>query len=141
MAQVVKAVEWIAFKKAASTCWLWLKNHWQIPFIIAWSMLVYFVSRRDSEAIIEVLNARKDSYEKQLNDLKKRHNDEIIERDKLIKRYHEALSLVEKKYAEKEKKLRLREKKRVKQIVSESKGNPDVIKKEIEKSFGFAFVD
>ena len=141
MAQVVKVVEWIAFKKAASTCWLWLKNHWQIPFIIAWSMLVYFVSRRNSDAIIEVLNARKDSYEKQLNDLKKRHNDEIIERDRLIKRYHEAVSLVEKKYAEKEKELSLREKKRVKQIVSESKGNPDVIKKEIEKSFGFDFVD
>ena len=141
MAQVVKAVEWIAFKKAASTCWLWLKNHWQIPFIIAWSMLVYFISRRNSDAIIEVLNARKDSYEKQLNDLKKRHNDEIIERDRLIKRYHEAVSLVEKKYAEKEKELSLREKKRVKQIVSESKGNPDVIKKEIEKSFGFDFVD
>lgn len=141
MAQVVKVMEWIAFKKAASTCWLWLKNHWQIPFIIAWSMLVYFVSRRNSDAIIEVLNARKDSYEKQLNDLKKRHNDEIIERDKLIKRYHEAVSLVEKKYAEKEKELSLREKKRVKQIVNESKGNPDVIKKEIEKSFGFDFVD
>lgn len=104
-------------------------------------MLVYFVSRRNSDAIIEVLNARKDSYEKQLNDLKKRHNDEIIERDKLIKRYHEAVSLVEKKYAEKEKELSLREKKRVKQIVNESKGNPDVIKKEIEKSFGFDFVD
>ena len=134
-------MEWIAFKKAASTCWLWLKNHWQIPFIIAWSMLVYFVSRRNSDAIIEVLNARKDSYEKQLNDLKKRHNDEIIERDRLIKRYHEAVSLVEKKYAEKEKELSLKEKRRVKQIVSESKGNPDVIKKEIEKSFGFDFVD
>ena len=141
MAQVVKAVEWIAFKKAASTCWLWLKNHWQIPFIIAWSMLVYFISRRNSDAIIEVLNARKDSYEKQLNDLKKRHNNEIIERDKLIKRYHDAVSLIEKKYAEKEKELSLKEKKRVKQIVSDSKGNPDVIKKEIEKSFGFNFID
>ena len=138
---MVTIMEWIAFKKAASTCWLWLKNHWQIPFIIAWSMLVYFVSRRNSDAIIEVLNARKDSYEKQLNDLKKRHNDEIIERDRLIKRYHEAVSLVEKKYAEKEKELSLKEKRRVKQIVSESKGNPDVIKKEIEKSFGFDFVD
>ena len=134
-------MEWIAFKKAASTCWLWLKNHWQIPFIIAWSMLVYFVSRRNSDAIIEVLNARKDSYEKQLNDLKKRHNNEIIERDKLIKRYHDAVSLIEKKYAEKEKELSLKEKKRVKQIVSDSKGNPDVIKKEIEKSFGFNFID
>ena len=141
MAQVVIAMEWIAFKKAASTCWLWLKNHWQIPFIIAWSAIVYFMSRRNSDAIIEVLNAKKDSYEKQLNELKKRHNDEIIERDKLIKRYHEAVSLIEKKYAEKEKELTSREKKRVKQIVSESKGDPDVIKEEIEKSFGFDFID
>ena len=138
---MVIAMEWIAFKKAASTCWLWLKNHWQIPFIIAWSAIVYFMSRRNSDAIIEVLNAKKDSYEKQLNELKKRHNDEIIERDKLIKRYHEAVSLIEKKYAEKEKELTSREKKRVKQIVSESKGDPDVIKEEIEKSFGFDFID
>jgi|TARA_B100000282_G_scaffold295877_1_gene276209 seryl-tRNA synthetase len=134
-------MEWIAFKKAASTCWLWVKNHWQIPFIIIWSMLIYFFSRRNSDAIIEVLNARKNSYEKQLNELKKRHNNEIIERDRLIKRYHDAVSLIEKKYAEKEKELSLKEKKRVKQIVSDSKGNPDVIKKEIEKSFGFNFID
>lgn len=141
MALAVKTMEWVAFKKAASTCWLWLKNHWQIPFIIIWSILVYFFSRRNSDAIIEVLNARKDSYEKQLNELKKRHNDEIIERDKLIKRYHEAVSLVEKRYAEKEKELSIREKKRVKEIVRESKGDPDVIKEEIEKSFGFDFID
>jgi len=134
-------MEWIAFKKAASTCWLWVKNYWQIPFIIIWSMLIYFFSRRNSDAIIEVLNARKNSYEKQLNELKKRHNNEIIERDRLIKRYHDAVSLIEKKYAEKEKELSLKEKKRVKQIVSDSKGNPDVIKKEIEKSFGFNFID
>ena len=141
MALAVKTMEWVAFKKAASTCWLWLKNHWQIPFIIIWSILVYFFSRRNSDAIIEVLNARKDSYEKQLNELKKRHNDEIIERDKLIKRYHEAVSLVEKRYAEKEKELSIREKKRVKEIVRESKGDPDAIKEEIEKSFGFDFID
>lgn len=134
-------MEWIAFKKAASTCWLWLKNHWQIPFIVTWSVFIYLVSRRNSDAIVEVLNAKKDSYEKQLNELKKRHNDEIIERDNLIKRYHEAVSLIEKKYAEKEKELTSREKKRVKQIVSESKGDPDVIKEEIEKSFGFDFID
>ncbi len=141
MGQVVIIVQWIAFKKAVSTSWLWLKTHWQIPFIVAWSIMVYFMSRRNSDAIIDVLNAKKDSYEKQLNELKKRHNDEIIERDRLIKRYHEAVSLIEKKYAEKEKELTLKEKKRVKQIVSESKGDPDVIKEEIEKSFGFDFVD
>ena len=141
MDQVVITVQWISFKKVVSTSWLWLKTYWQIPFIVAWSMMVYFMSRRNSDAIIDVLNAKKDSYEKQLNELKKRHNDEIIERDKLIKRYHEAVSLIEKKYAEKEKELTLKEKKRVKQIVSESKGDPDVIKDEIEKSFGFDFVD
>ena len=34
-----------------------------------------------------------------------------------------------------------KEKKRVKEIVRKSKGEPDVIRKEIEKSFGFTYID
>jgi len=104
-------------------------------------MVVYFLSRRNSEAIIDVLNAKKDSYEKQIKELKKRHNDEIIERDKLIAKYHETISIIEKKYAEKEKQLSLKEKKRIKEIVETSKGEADVVRKEIEKSFGFTFIE
>lgn len=134
-------MSWLAFKNISSKCWIWLKAHWQIPLLLAWSMLVYFFARRNSDAIVEVLNAKKDSYEKQINELKKRHNSEIIERDKLIANYHETIAMIEKKQLEEEKQLSTKEKKRVKEIVKKSKGEPDVIRTEIEKSFGFTFVD
>ena len=134
-------MEWIAFKAIVSKGWLWLKEHWQIPGLLLWSLIVYFFTRRNSDAIIDVLNAKKDSYEKQINELKKRHNNEIIERDKLIASYHETIAMIEKKYAEKEKQLTDKEKKRVKEIVKKSKGEPDIVRTEIEKSFGFTYID
>ena len=48
---------------------------------------------------------------------------------------------IEAKYKEKEKQLSKKEKVRIKEIVKKSKGKPDVIKREIEESFGFTFVD
>ncbi len=102
---------------------------------------MYILSKRNTDALVEVMNAKKESYEKQINELKTRHNNEIIERDRLIKQYHETVSAIEKKYEEQKKKLRTKEKRKIKEIVKKSKGEPDVIKAEIEKSFGFVFVD
>tara|TARA_B100001250_G_C19639872_1_gene717771 strand:+ start:447 stop:851 length:405 start_codon:yes stop_codon:yes gene_type:complete len=134
-------MSWLVAKKALKSTWLWLKTYWQVPVLAAWSIVVYILSKRNTDALVEVMNAKKESYEKQINELKTRHNNEIMERDRLIKQYHETVSAIEKKYEEQEKKLEAKEKRKIKEIVKKSKGEPDVIKAEIEKSFGFVFVD
>lgn len=134
-------MSWLVFKKSLKSCWLWLKAYWQVPLLIIWSVVVYVLSKRNTDALVEVMEARKESYEKQINELKTRHNNEIIERDRLINQYHETVSAIEKKYEEQKKKLKTKEKRKIKEIVKKSKGEPDVIKAEIEKSFGFVFVD
>jgi hypothetical protein len=134
-------VTWLAFKGVCSKTFLWLKSYWQIPFLIAWTIIVYIFARRNSDAIVDVLNAKKESYEKQIKELKSRHQNEIIERDNLIKEYHNTIKRIEKKYSEQEKLLTKKEKERVKEIIKKSKGEPDVIRKEIEKNFGFIYVD
>lgn len=134
-------MSWLVVKKALKSTWLWLKTYWQVPVLAAWSIVVYILSKRNTDALVEVMNAKKESYEKQINELKTRHNNEIMERDRLIKQYHETVSAIEKKYEEQEKKLEAKEKRKIKEIVKKSKGEPDVIKAEIEKSFGFVFVD
>ncbi len=134
-------MSWLVVKKTFKSCWVWLKTYWQVPLLVIWSIVVYVLSKRNTDALVEVMEARKESYEKQINELKTRHNNEIIERDRLIKQYHETVSAIEKKYEEKQKKLKAKEKKKIKEIVKKSKGEPDVIKAEIEKSFGFVFVD
>jgi len=134
-------MSWLVAKKTLKSIWLWLKTYWQVPVLAAWSIVVYILSKRNTDALVEVMNAKKESYEKQINELKIRHNNEIMERDRLIKQYHETVSAIEKKYEEQEKKLEAKEKRKIKEIVKKSKGEPDVIKAEIEKSFGFVFVD
>ncbi len=134
-------MSWIVIRKFLTSCWVWLKTYWQVPVLVVWSIVVYILSKRNTDALVEVMNAKKESYEKQINELKIRHNNEIIERDRLIKQYHETVSAIEKKYEEQEKKLKAKEKRKIKEIVRKSKGEPDVIKAEIEKSFGFVFVD
>ena len=134
-------MSWLVVKTTLKSIWLWLKTYWQVPVLAAWSIVVYILSKRNTDALVEVMNAKKESYEKQINELKTRHNNEIMERDRLIKQYHETVSAIEKKYEEQEKKLEAKEKRKIKEIVKKSKGEPDVIKAEIEKSFGFVFVD
>ena len=134
-------MSWLVVKKTLKSSWLWLKTYWHVPLLIIWSIVVYVLSKRNTDALVEVMEARKESYEKQINELKTRHNNEIIERDRLINQYHETVSAIEKKYEEQKKKLKAKEKKKIKEIVKKSKGEPDVIKAEIEKSFGFVFVD
>tara|TARA_X000000950_G_scaffold279158_1_gene371296 strand:+ start:54 stop:458 length:405 start_codon:yes stop_codon:yes gene_type:complete len=134
-------MSWIIIKNSLKSSWVWLKAYWQVPLLFVWSVVIYVLSKRNTDALVEVMEARKESYEKQINELKTRHNNEIIERDRLIKQYHETVSAIEKKYKEKQKKLKAKEKRKIKEIVRKSKGEPDVIKAEIEKSFGFVFVD
>ena len=105
----------MVIKAFLSKSWLWLKNHWQVPLMLAWTLLVYIMSRRNSDAMIEVLDAKKDSYNKQLEELRKRHANEIAEREKILSEYHKTISEIEKKYEEDKRKLTFLEKRKVKQ--------------------------
>ena len=134
-------MKWLLIKKSFNSVWLWFKTYWQVPFLALWTLLIYILVRRNTDALVEVMNVKKESYEKQINELKSSHNNEIIERDRIIKQYHKTLSDIERKYEEAEKKLKLKEKRKIKEIVKKSKGEPDVIKAEIEKSFGFIYID
>lgn len=118
--------------------WIWLRENWKVPLIVIWSIIVWALSRKNAQAAMEVLEARKESYEKQIVQLKENHKRELSERDQNIKEYHKTLEEIEKKYSDKNVKITKANKKRVKEIVQDSKGNPDVVKQKIEELFDFS---
>ena len=65
---------WLLFKNKVKIIFSWLKEHWQIPFLAAWTILVYIMTRRNTDALLEVMEARKESYKKQLEVLRDTHN-------------------------------------------------------------------
>ena len=96
---------WILFKTKIKKLWLWLKEYWQVPFLIAWTVIVWILTRRNSQAIVDVLEIRTESYKKQIEELRKAHNDELIMRDDLIKEYHRVLEKVEEQFRKDERRL------------------------------------
>ena len=89
--------------------------------------------------MIEVIEAKKESYKRELQVLRTSHNDEILKREKLTEEYQRALELIEQKYKEKEKDLTEGHKNEIKEVVIKSKGKPEDVIRRIEREFGFVF--
>ena len=132
---------WLVVKTGFSKFWIWLKEHWEIPFLVVWTALVYVLSRRNTDALIETIEAKRESYKKQIEVLKRTHNDEILERDSLIKEYQEALSEAERGFEEQNRVLLESQREEIKELVIKSKGDPEEIKRKIEKEFDIKYVE
>ncbi len=91
--------------------------------------------------MLEVVEAKRDSYKEQLQILRKSHNDEIIKRNNLSKKYETALAEMEKEFEKKERSLTESQKNDIKEVVIKSRGDSDEIKKKIQEEFGFIFVE
>ena len=132
-------MSWLLAKTFVKKAWIWLRTHWQVPFLVIWTAIVWVLTRRNSQAIIDVLDAKKRSYEEQLNALRDNHRDELLERDNLVRQYKETIEKIEIDFRAKEEALTEKQKETVKKIVLDSKGDPDAVRKEIEALFDFIY--
>ena len=133
-------MSWLATKVFIKKFWVWLKEYWQIPFIVVWSVAVYMFSRRNTDAIMEAFKIRKDSYKQQLDAITKAHKDEILKRENLIEEYDAALKALEQSYQEKKKEVTILHKEKVKDVIIKSRKAPEEIIQKIEKEFGIKYV-
>lgn len=119
----------------------WLRAHWQIPVLVVWSVAIWVFARRDYNTALKVIDAKKKSYEEQLRGLKDAHNREIIERDRLLQEFNLAISKIEREFKKSEKALEERHIRTVREVVAKSRKEPHLIREQIEKEFGFTYVE
>ena len=131
----------LAVKNIFSKIYIFMKEYWQIPFLITWSVIVWVFARRNTQAIVDVMEAKKESYNKQIEVLRWSHNEEILKRDGLIKRYEEELSKLRSHFEREEEELTEKHKSDLKKVVVETRKTPEKIKERIEKEFGFKYVE
>ena len=117
--------------------WEWIKKNWKMLCLFLWTVAVWFLSRRSSQAAIDAMNANKESYEARIKSLKQQHRIEIQKREELDLKYKQTLAKIEEKYNKKKEKLTKLEKLKVKEIIKKSNGDPGDINKKIEDLFGF----
>jgi cell division protein FtsB len=61
--------------------WTCIKKNWKAALLAVWSIIVWFISRRNSEAAIQAMQANKESYEAQIKSLKDQHKIEVQKRN------------------------------------------------------------
>lgn len=134
-----KTMSWVATKLFFKKSWTFLKEYWQIPFVILWTLATVILTRRNTEALKEVISAKQKSHKKEIEALEKIHSDEILKLKGLQEKYLDTIERLESKFNEQNKELSEKHVEDVKKIVIKSKGNPEEIIRKIESDFGIKF--
>lgn len=132
-------MSWLVFKSGVKESWSWLKENWKIPFLIVWSIVIFLFSRRNTEALKEVIDTNEKAHRAEVEALNKIHDEEILEIKNLQKQYKETIAGLEKQFREQDKELSQKHVEDIKKIVIKSEGNPEEIKRKIENDFGIKF--
>tara|TARA_Y100000310_G_scaffold268048_1_gene280470 strand:+ start:84 stop:479 length:396 start_codon:yes stop_codon:yes gene_type:complete len=119
----------------------WLREYWKIPALVIYTIVMAVVFRRNTQALKETLEVKRESYEAQLKILGTLHEEEILKRDGLIEQYQDIVVKLEADFKKKNKVLEEKHKERVRKVVLESKKNPEEMKKKIQNMFGFRYVE
>ena len=130
---------WVLIKEYAEKSWEWLKTNWQVPFLVMWSAVVYLFSRRNTNALLEVIKTKDQSHKEEVEALKRSHKDEILKLKGLQSEYVKTIKELQESFEQQKKELSEKQVEDVKQIVIKSKGNPEEIKRRIEDEFGIKF--
>ena len=121
--------------------WVWIKNYWYYPVMVVVAIVAWCFGRRDSEGILKMFEASKDSYQKEIEVLKKTHEEEINKRNLLVALHNETLKRLEEEYKIKINELSVAEKREIKKIVETHKDDPEGLARRVGDVFGIEHVE
>tara|TARA_R110000851_G_scaffold140730_2_gene278196 strand:- start:747 stop:1142 length:396 start_codon:yes stop_codon:yes gene_type:complete len=122
----------IALKKI----WIFLKTHWYIPVII----IVGIVVKSKSDSLLKIIDAQKESYDKQKAAIESAENQKHLAKQKIDEEYNDALTAIENIHQIQGKQLEKEKKKEIKNIVKKHYNDKEAITSEIKDLFGITYV-
>jgi len=131
---------WLATKKILKKTWTWLKHNWYVPLVVVYTLVLWLLFRKGSEAK-RVLEIRSESYEEQINAINKAHKEEIQKRDEILRKYDETIKKIEEEFEKKNEELDNKKRKSVKELVKKYYNEPDALAEMIAEEFGFDYVE
>jgi len=125
------------FKKVVA----FLRQHWLVPVLLVWSFVMYVFLRRDTKDVQEALEISKNNYKKQIDIINKIHEEEVLRKEKNLKRYNEIIELIDEEYRRKEIALDRKKKNRVKRLIEDYSDDPQSLTKILEVMYGIEYVE
>ena len=128
------------YAKLASSSLSFTKKYWK-ELLIFFCVLALFVKMRgDYSSLVATFESATESHQEQMDKVKEIHEQELIARDELIKRYSERLVDLELEHSEDKEALLEEYAKRKKAYVIAFGENGEGLKKDIEDYLGLEYV-
>jgi uncharacterized membrane protein len=132
---------WEAIKLFTKKAWIWSKHHWKIVALVVWTIVIWFVSRKNARSMLKVLETTRQSYEDEISALNETHEKEIEKIELSIKDYQRVISDLDKNYKEQTGKLTFEKRERVQQLMDMHYHDKEAFSEAIEEEFGFKYVE
>ena len=132
---------WGAVKLFAKKAWVWSKHHWKILALVAWTIVIWVVSRGNVGAMLKVLETSRKSYKDEVEVLNSTHAEEQKKKAEAVDRYHTILDSIEEKYKEQADKLTFEKRIRIKQLVDSYSDDREALNSALKDEFGFEYVE
>ena len=132
-------MNWAVIKHALKKLWTWVKNYWYVPALLAYTLVLMVVFRRDGESALRVLDVTRDSYKKQINVLNETHEEEIRKRDEINKKYNKVMEDVESRHDNNLIILNKEKKRRVKDLIERHHDDPEHLTQLLKLTFGIHY--
>jgi F0F1-type ATP synthase membrane subunit b/b' len=116
--------------------WAFLKTHWYIPVII----VVGIVMKSKSDSLLKIIDAQKDSYDKQKAAIEEAEQKKQDAKQQIDKEYKTIISSIEKAHARNNQNLEEKKKKQIKKLVKKHYNSPKKMSLEISKALGLNYV-
>ena len=132
-------IQWLTIKALLKKLWVALKHYWYVPLVIIYTLALWFIFNR-KEAAYKILEARSESFDKQMKVIDEIHAEERSAKEDVAKKYTETIELIEEKYAKTKEELTDKKKKRVKEILDKHHRNSISMAFLLGKEFGIEYV-
>ena len=128
------------YAKLASSSLSFTKKYWKELLIFFCVLALFAKMRGDYSSLVATFESATESHQEQMDKVKEIHEQELIARDELIKRYSERLVDLELKHADDKEALLEEYAKRKKAYVIAFGENGEGLKKDIENYLGLEYV-
>jgi hypothetical protein len=130
----------LGYAKLASSSLSFAKKYWKELLIFFCVLALFAKMRGDYSSLVATFESATESHQEQMDKVKEIHEQELIARDELIKRYSERLVDLELEHADDKEALLEEYAKRKKAYVIAFGENGEGLKKDIEDYLGLEYV-
>ena len=134
-------MSWLAAKTFLKKAWVFTKSYWYLPALLAYTLFVIHVFRRDAGMAVKVMESSTKRYEDEIKAIKDSHESEIKKREEITEKYSSTLAVLEEEYREKEIDLGNNKRKKLLDLVKKYHNDNSSLAREISEKFGIEYIE